>query len=452
MNTTQHNTTQHNTTQHWTKLFLALFSIITLSIPLSALAQTIMGTTQVSGSGVSGNGPTYSKCYSSENQQTRFYPDLYYFSHYVSTGAIRVRYDLQTTTGSTVYSFEAAPYEDWGTYYYTVDNQVVEGLVHPNFAKIIPVNNQYYKIKITIRKGSSVGFWANLTGTINNWDHVVATYETNPSRVQLKDANPQFTLTSQIGTDAGGRPISCASDVRINGSASTCETVYYLEVTETDQWWNHSFPPADFAGAWLPGPVPSVIDLQWFCTNYGNPIDGDPVNGVVPSGYDGFLMRERPYPGNLTPNFYRIKLVTFQNAWKEKNLLIDVDGSCKTGSPNLAFDPNSMVPMTQEELDVLFKRHGNPIAEPNLIAQQVELSDITLYPNPAKNYCTITSSQPVSAHNIILTDLFGNSFNCSIQQVDNNNLELNTENLKSGLYIIIIQFNDQLIREKLWVE
>lgn len=109
-----------------------------------------------------------------------------------------------------------------------------------------------------------------------------------------------------------------------------------------------------------------------------------PVNGEIPSSYLGFQMESRHYTGNpATPNFYRIKLVTFQNAWKEKNMLIDVY-TCKTGSPSIAFDPSTLVPMTQAELDALFQRHGNPLVDESLLLDNSLEPSVNLYPNPAK--------------------------------------------------------------------
>jgi hypothetical protein len=434
---------------------MALF-VSAFLLPSSIYSQTNLGETIFLGTGLTlssaGNwlsfpNPTpnsYRKCFSNTNTVKAEPKMPTGLSIYVQEAKrVRIRYDLITEDGVTVRTeeYESFNYE-WPTY---VTGTNINNIGNEIFSHT-PFDGRDYYFKITVRAGKKIGFFMPL-----NWSTVLGTYYTLPAEVKYKQANPQFSLTSQIGTDAGGRPISCASDVRINGSASTCETVYYLEVTETDQWWNHSFPPADFAGKWFTGTVPSNIDLQWFCNNFGNPLNGDPVMGINPTAYAGFSMETDNYPDTPFPNFYRIKLVTFQNAWKEKNMLIDVDGSCKTGSPSIAFDPTSMVPMTQTELDELFQRHGNPLVDEALQAENSLEPSVKIYPNPAKDYCTITATEVILIENIQITDLYGNTFECPANERVDNSIEINTSDLNSGLYIIVVQIGDKLIREKLWI-
>ena len=388
---------------------------------------------------------SYSKCFSNTNT-VKAEPNMPTgLSIYVQQAKrVRIRYDLITEDGVTVRTaeYESGEYE-WPTY---VTGTNINNIGNEIFSHT-PVDDRDYYFKITVRAGKKIGLFSGL-----NWSTVLGTYYTLPAEVDYEDANPEFTLTSQT-TTVNGIPVSCSGDVRINGSASTCETVYYLEVTETDQWWNHAYPQAHFAGKWFTGTVPSNIDLQWFCNNYGNPLPTtvSPVSGQIPSSYGGFQMQERPYPGNGTPNFYRIKLVTFQNAWKEKNMLIDVY-TCKTGSPSIAFDPSTLVPMTQAELDALFQRHGNPLVDESLLLDNSLEPSVNLYPNPAKDYCTITATELVQIENIQIMDLYGNSFECPTNERVVNSIELNTSILKSGLYIIVVQIGDKLIRKKLWIQ
>lgn len=432
------------------------FFAASLFWPVQAISQTYFGNTRAEGSGIYGNQPSYNKCYVNQNAQTRFYPDFYNNSiapFATDEGAVRIKYEiLNNSTNQVVWSHEYRPWEDYTPriLYWTLTQSDIENTFTSNFGFFNPAFGQYYRFRITIHQGKRVGFWG--TFGINNWSFV-ASYETTPTRIILKDANPEFTLTSQIGTDASGRPISCATDVRINGSASTCETVYYLEVTETDQWWNHAYPQAQFAGLWFTGEVKDV-NLQWFCANYGNPLPTtvSPVSGQIPSSYGGFQMQERPYPGNLTPNFYRIKLVTFQNAWKEKNMLIDVDGSCKTDGQKTAFDPTSMVPMTQAELDALFQRHGNPLVDEALLAENSLERSVNLYPNPALEYTILQGDLVLQQEDITITDLYGNIVPCPINALEDGKLEINTNKLTTGLYIITIQSQEYNIRKKLWID
>jgi hypothetical protein len=178
-----------------------------------------------------------------------------------------------------------------------------------------------------------------------------------------------------------------------------------------------------------------------------------PVNGEIPSSYLGFQMESRPYPGNpATPNLYRIKLVTFQNAWKEKNMLIDVDGSCKTSAQSMAFDPTSMVPMTQAELDALFQRHGNPLVDEFFLLDNSLEPSVNLYPNPALEYTILQGDLVLQPEDITITDLYGNIVPCPINALEDGKLEINTNKLSTGLYIITIQSQECNMCKKLWID
>jgi hypothetical protein len=233
--------------------------------PVQAISQTYFGNTRAEGSGIYGNQPSYNKCYVNQNAQTRFYPDLYNNAiapFATDEGAVRIKYEiLNNSTNQVVWSHEYRPWEDYTPriLYWTLTQSDIENAFTSNFGFFNPAFGQYYRFRITIHQGKRAGFRG--TFGINNWSFV-ASYETTPTRILLRDANPEFTLTSQT-TTVNGIPVSCATDVRINGSASTCETVYYLEVTETDQWWNHDRSAgAQFAGLWFSNSVPSNIDLQ----------------------------------------------------------------------------------------------------------------------------------------------------------------------------------------------
>jgi hypothetical protein len=108
--------------------------------------------------------------------------------------------------------------------------------------------------------------------------------------------------------------------------------------------------------------------------------------------------------------------------------------------------------MTQAELDALFQRHGNPLVDESLLLDNSLEPSVNLYPNPAKDYCTITATELVQIENIQIMDLYGNSFECPTNERVVNSIELNTSILKSGLYIIVVQIGDKLIRKKLWIQ
>jgi hypothetical protein len=283
--------------------------------------------------------------------------------------------------------------------------------------------------------------------------------ETIPAEVNYKNATPSLTLTSQAG-NVNNIPVSCQSNVTINGSATNCETKYLLEVIETDQWWNPLTNP-DYAGAWFNVPVKlNDIDLQWFTSIYGNPLNGNVVNGPAPTAYAGFTMRERIVSNQAGPtaNFYIIKLSVLENVWQSAQILIAVNGSCKTdGGAQIAFDPSSMVPMSEAEIAEMYALHGIPYTTSSsqfLNQPEAAQKDITiiLAPNPAQASVNLALSDGSTPERITITDLFGQLYNCQISAQDFGGVQINTQNLNSGLYIVSIVANNTLIREKLWIK
>ena len=378
------------------------------------------------------------------------------FSHSLVDYTAEIYYELIDQNGSTVAikSFISSPYinganQNGWAYADAFNIENAYNLIKFSF---IPQNGVNYKIKVTVKEGKRVGFWANFFNNINFWV-VVGTYETNTSKLYYNNANPNFILSSQMGIDGGGRPISCRSNVSINGNSSSCESKYLLEVIETDAYWTN-YLNADYAGKWFNVPV-SNIDLQWFTANYGNPVNGDPVNGPTPTAYDGFEMKEKNVTGsNGQPNFYIIKISVLQNVWKSKQMLIDVDGSCKTSTVEM-FDPNTMTPMSDEEIAELLNSHGLPNYFENssdVVEQQQKLhQDPIIYPNPAFGLATIKHPEEYKLQNILVTNIYGRMETVEIETKENFS-HLDLTNLSKGFYFVRISYSDHLTTLKLQVK
>lgn len=202
------------------------------------------------------------------------------------------------------------------------------------------------------------------------------------------------------------------------------------------------------------------IDLQWFTANYGSPLNGNVVNGPTPTAYAGFTMRERIVQNSSgsTNNFYIIKLSVLQNTWQSAQLLIDVNGICKTGNGvKTAFDPSDMVPMSEAEIAAMYAKNGmtyttSTIQFTNQQVETVKDVSIILAPNPAQESVTLILSDGSTPEIITITDLFGQQYNCPITAQDFGSVQFDTQKLKSGLYIVSIVMNNRLIQEKLWIK
>lgn len=108
--------------------------------------------------------------------------------------------------------------------------------------------------------------------------------------------------------------------------------------------------------------------------------------------------------------------------------------------------------MTEAELDVLFQRHGNPLVDESLLLDNSLEPSVNLYPNPALEYTILQGDLVLQPEEITITDLYGNIVPCPINALEDGKLEINTNKLTTGLYIITIQSQEYSIHEKLWID
>ncbi len=76
----------------------------------------------------------------------------------------------------------------------------------------------------------------------------------------------------------------------------------------------------------------------------------------------------------------------------------------------------------------------------------------SIYPNPAKHFCEINSSQPLINAQVYVTDVFGHLLHPNIYGINNFTKRINTTSLNKGIYIITIVGNGTKINAKLVVE
>lgn len=201
-----------------------------------------------------------------------------------------------------------------------------------------------YKAKVTLQKRN----W-----TCIGWS-TVESVTTNVIVASAAAATPNFNING-VQPPADGSPINvCASNVKLNAAATSCENHYFVTVQESDRWWNRTY---DYEwGKWFAGQAPNGLNLQQLSTTYSYPPDytgsstrqGSPlIGGNLPSGAN---------------RHYRVSVCTGEPSWNCKTALLKVDGNCFAGaaaSPEEGDAPD----LSDEERSVVEMDKG-PLAEP----------------------------------------------------------------------------------------
>ncbi len=87
---------------------------------------------------------------------------------------------------------------------------------------------------------------------------------------------------------------------------------------------------------------------------------------------------------------------------------------------------------------VITNNYATTVAEENLSIDDYEVSEFSVYPNPAKNYITISSNSSLDL--VLIRDINGRlikTFNAINQNFEN---PLDVSSLTSGLYFIELKF------------
>ena len=87
------------------------------------------------------------------------------------------------------------------------------------------------------------------------------------------------------------------------------------------------------------------------------------------------------------------------------------------------------------------------IAAVNLGVNSFSNSSFALFPNPAENHITITTSTPIDNAKIEVYDFLGRSV-LSSHFKNEKTFNLNIENLNAGIYIVVLKQNDKLLLQK----
>jgi hypothetical protein len=134
-------------------------------------------------------------------------------------------------------------------------------------------------------------------------------------------ATPAFSVDG-VPVTANGSPIDvCASMIRVDAAATTCESNYWLGVHEMDRWnWTHQYE----WGRWFAGQAPNGISLQQLATSSAGYWLGGPPSRQGETLFGGYL----DPPNNTVERYYWVELCTAEPAWQCKVAVIKVNGAC----------------------------------------------------------------------------------------------------------------------------
>jgi hypothetical protein len=430
-------------------------SLFLLFISFISLAQYNPHDLKLSGTGLIYNGAfeidgqrtlSYEKCRSQDNHTIYVKPELDpSVSVSTSSGWVELRYYLYRSSNNQLIRTKIQNLYNLGAYPTTVDAALIKQYCTID---ITPSVSDGYYLRVEVIEGNCVGSWCWLTNAPNAWNFNRGTFTTNPSGVTIKEAVPRFSLSSKYGTDGSGTPLTCQSNITINGASTTCETKYLLEVIETDANLNLLISNANYAGAWFNGQVPTIWHLQHITQNYGNPQNGDVVNGPAPTLYNGWTMTDRTL-ANGNNNRYLIRLSVMDDTWTTKQMLIEVNGNCKMGKNEVdlaefAASLNPMTPTEVEEIQFELRKSGVDVKSLSQIVKESPKTGhaaltINAFPNPATSTINLAINNDIDLKAVTLVNTAGQSFTVNAEKEGTGLYKLDVSQFKRGFYIIYVQ-------------
>ena len=250
-------------------------------------------------------------------------------------------------------------------------------------------------------------------------------------------ASPDFNVSGFF--IPGSNPITvCASDVRVNAAATSCETRYYIGVEECDQWWSRTFEYE--WGLWFTGEAPNNINLQNLAATYS-----------YPPHFNGLADRQGDilFGGTLSnglDRYYRVKLCTNEPNWLCTTALVKIDGNCFGGSgpedTNVYIiweeeeesDVAELAPVSGEKAVPNESLDGINLSNDPQIALPTERSALQIAPNPFHDYTTITIPD-YNGEETVVFELF-NGLGEQVRRVktEDAQFEFSRDGLAPGVY------------------
>jgi hypothetical protein len=256
-------------------------------------------------------------------------------------------------------------------------------------------------------------------------------------RVNCGNATPSFKINNQT-PHADGSPIQVPSCTNIicDGSATSCETKFYVGVQESDPWWNRTL--LHEWGMWFQGEVPNNLDIAALTAVYS----GTQYGGTGLFNLHGGLL------SNGAPRCYRFVISTNEPTLNQLYTVFQInDGTCKT-EPTLG-DISKLIPLNKPKMDGSSTNNNSILEIENGIVSRLSNS-----PNPYSKQTTISYSlRAYATITIKIFDLQGRMVDILINQEtkDQGDYSILFEgtNLTGGIYYYSLETSDQKIMRKM---
>jgi N-acetylneuraminic acid mutarotase len=263
-------------------------------------------------------------------------------------------------------------------------------------------------------------------------------YDTINSSPLLRDMW-EYDTTSDSWTrknDFGGGVRYCASAFTVGSNGYVCfgiDSIFNSFSTLNDMWEYDTT-----SDSWT--------------QKKSNPLDSLGFTSGFVIGSDIYVGTGQKYSNDEFYNdFWKYNIMT--DTWVKKASL---PGDARGASSAFAIDDTGYLGIGEKEqsgfvpFDSLYRYIPDTL--PTGINNISNISDVVLYPNPFKTFCNIillVNSNDSKAI-FILYDLEGNEIKPLIRETGNNYI-ISREGLQTGVYILSIQFNNQIIHKKLLI-
>lgn len=236
--------------------------------------------------------------------------------------------------------------------------------------------------------------------------------------VICEGARPDFRLTTgQIDPPTNGDPqtLCISNELYINMKYCELEPAYFLEITECNRWWSTSGNYS--VHKWYLTSAPDVNkSLQDFVYESnvtwtaGPPSSKTLLGGTITAG---------PLAGQ--ERYYRVTVATNSPTWMTRGALIRVDMGCRA--------------IVVEEKDEM---------------EMAQLSEtLKLYPNPVKDDLNVNLKSDQLIKKISLFDMNNSLINEKEYDGSSNQAVVNMNELKKGIYVIVIETTTDVVKNKI---
>jgi hypothetical protein len=243
----------------------------------------------------------------------------------------------------------------------------------------------------------------------------IANLTTNNLNVPVMQGTPNFNINN-VAVPANYAPMNvCASNIRMNAAATTCETAYFISIKECDQFLNRTM---DYEiNVWLNGEAPDNINLQNIATAYST---GSYFTGSASRQGSPLIGGNLP---NGNPRYYTVSLC-IGPTFTCKGALIKVNGACRTSSSQEDTNEYTVI----SEKDIL----STTTSPASIDKMEIKMA---VYPNPSKSIFHVSFEGEIQNGNISVFDYTGKEI---IKNPVNDQMAiLDLASYAKGMYFIV---------------